>query len=60
MMRPCPFHKKDNEHIETIEDPDGNFIQRCMICGAFGPDFENDVQANWNTRSDDEEGEKNG
>lgn len=55
MSRPCPFHKRKNEHIETVEDPDGNPLQRCMVCGAFGPDFENEVGACWETRAEDEE-----
>jgi hypothetical protein len=47
----CPFCGAGRIDIEDIEDPDGNFIQRCMRCGAFGPDFENEQDAKWNTRS---------
>lgn len=34
----CPFCGAAD--VEETEDPDGRPIHRCMVCGAFGPDFD--------------------
>lgn len=53
-LQGCPFHASTPADVEIQEDADQNTIHRCMVCGAFGPDYGNEVGATWNTRAPQE------